>query len=63
MRLLTYDVKLYFGMMLEYTGSLKYVKFGVVALKLSTNTIIVVLPSSSLPGVLHVINPLQDDKT
>ena len=62
-RLITYDVKLYLGMMLEYTGSLTYSKFCVVAsLKLSTNTVIVATTDSSLPGVWHVINPLQDNK-
>ena len=61
-RLLTYDVKLYLGIMSEYTGSLIYSKFCVVAsLKLSTNTIIVATTGSSIPGVWHIINPLQDN--
>ena len=58
----TYDAKLYFGMMSLNTGSLKYRKFlVVVSLKLSTDTMMVATPTSPL-GVLHVINPLQDNK-
>ena len=58
---LTYDVKLFFGMMSVNTGSITYSKlFPVVPVKLSINTVMVATPSS-LSRVLHVMNSLQDD--
>ena len=59
--ILTYDVKLFFGMMSLNTGSPTYSKlFLVVPVKLSTCTMMVATPSS-LSGVLHVMNFLQDN--
>ena len=61
--MLTYDVKLFFGMMSLNTGSPTYSKlFLVVPVKLSTNTMMVAR-LTSFSGVLHIMNSLQDDMT